>query len=433
MKNRKLILLSFNELNFNFIRYYLKNKKYKNFSKIIDKISQTKSEEQYELLEPWIQWVSIYTGKKAHQHKIFRLGDIVKFKEETVFDQIDKNYSVGAICPMNINNNLKSSGYFIPDPWTDTESDNNFWSKKIHSTVSFFVKNNANKSFSIQNYLNLLIIIIKFISFKNIYLYIFLILTSSKYKWRKALFLDLLLNDIHLKLINKKRVNFSNLFLNSFAHIQHHYFLLSPAIHNTNFKIPEWYKKNITKDPVEEALYIYDKILGDYLSLKDYKLIIATGLTQVPYDILKFYYRLRNHNIFFEKFNIKSCKVLELMSRDFILQFDDNTKCMNAADIIKNISLNNTNLFKVDNRGNSLFITLTYPHEIIAEDKIFINGNNKINLLDFVSFVAIKNGMHSGDGFYYDNFSQRKIEENINIVKINEIILEFFNEKKIQS
>jgi hypothetical protein len=104
---------------------------------------------------------------------------------------------------------------------------------------------------------------------------------------------------------------------------------------------------------------------------------------------------------------------------------------MDAADIIKNISLNNTNLFKVDNRGNNLFITLIYPYEIRAEDKIFINGNNNFNLLDFVSFVAIKNGMHSGDGFYYDNFSKRKIEENINIIKINEIILEFFYEKKI--
>ena len=239
------------------------------------------------------------------------------------------------------------------------------------------------------------------------------------------------MNDIHLKLINKKKVNFSNLFLNAFAHIQHHYFLLSPAIPNINFKIPEWYKKNIIKDPVEEALYIYDKILGDYLSLKDYKLIIATGLTQVPYDILKFYYRLRNHNIFFEKFNIKFFKVLELMSRDFILQFDDDIKCMDATDIIKNISLNNKKLFKVDNRGNNLFITLIYPYEIRAEDKIFINGNNNFNLLDFVSFVAIKNGMHSGDGFYFDNFSKRKIEENINIVKINEIILDFFYEKKI--
>lgn len=429
MKNNKLILLSFNELNFDFIRYYLKNKKYNNFSKIIDKISNTKSEKKYDLLEPWIQWVSIYTGKKAEQHKIFRLGDIVKSNEETIFDKIGENYSVGAISPMNINNNLKSSGYFIPDPWTNTISDNNFWSKKIHNTISFFVKGNANKSFSIKNYFNLLIIIIKFISFKNIYLYIFLILTSAKYKWRKALFLDLLLNDIHLKLINEKKVNFSNLFLNAFAHIQHHYFLFSPAVTNTNFKIPGWYKKNIRKDPIEEALYIYDKILGDYLSIKDYKLIIATGLTQVPYDILKFYYRLKNHNKFFEKFNIKSFKVIELMSRDFILQFTNDITCKNASNIIKNISLNNIKIFKVDNRGDNLFITLTYPYEITAKDKIFIDDINNLNILNFVSFVAIKNGMHSGDGFYYDNISKRKIEDNIDIIKIYEIILNFFYEE----
>jgi hypothetical protein len=429
MKNNKLILLSFNELNFDFIKYYLKNKKYKNFSKIIDKITYTKSETQYKLLEPWIQWVSIYTGKKAEQHKIFRLGDIVNFKEETIFDQIDKSYSVGAICPMNVNNNIKNPGYFIPDPWTSTISDNNFWSKKIHRTISFFVKDNAKKSFSIKNYFNLLIIVIKFINFKNIYLYFFLIVTSVKYKWRKALFLDLLLNDIHLKLICKKKVNFSNLFLNAFAHIQHHYFLFSPAITNVNFKIPEWYKKNNKKDPLEEALYIYDKILGDYLSIKDYKLVMATGLTQVPYDILKFYYRLKNHNLFFEKFNIKFFKVIELMSRDFILQFDNDIISKNAADLIKNISLNSIKIFKVDNRGSNLFITLTYPHEISSKDKIFVNSIDELNLIDFISFVAIKNGMHSGEGFYYDNFSKREIKEKIDIIKINKIILDFFYEK----
>jgi hypothetical protein len=433
MKNNKLILLSFNELNFDFIKHYLKNKKYKNFSKIIDKITYTKSETQYKLLEPWIQWVSIYTGKKAEQHKIFRLGDIVNFKEETIFDQIGKSYSVGAICPMNINNNIKNPAYFIPDPWTSTISDNNFWSKKIHRTISFFVKDNAKKSFSIINYFNLLIIVIKFINFKNIYLYFFLIVTSVKYKWRKALFLDLLLNDIHLKLICKKKVNFSNLFLNAFAHIQHHYFLFSPAITNVNFKIPEWYKKNNKKDPLEEALYVYDKILGDYLSIKDYKLVMATGLTQVPYDILKFYYRLKNHNLFFEKFNIKFFKVIELMSRDFILQFDNDIISKKAADVIKNISLNSIKIFKVDNRGNNLFITLTYPHEISSNDKIFINNIDKLNLIDFISFVAIKNGMHSGEGFYYDNFTKREIKEKIDIIKINKIILDFFYEKNFQS
>jgi hypothetical protein len=432
MKNNKLILLSFNELNFDLIKHYLKNKKYKNFSKIIDEISYTKSETQYQLLEPWIQWVSIYTGKKAEQHKIFRLGDIVNFKEETIFNEIEKSYSVGAISPMNINNNLKRPGYFIPDPWTKTAPDDNFWSKKIHSTISFFVKDNANKSFSIKNYFNLLIIIIKFINIKYIHLYFFLILTSVKYKWRKALFLDLLLNNIHLRLINKKKVNFSNLFLNAFAHIQHHYLLFSPAITNVNFKIPEWYQKKNSKDPVEEALHIYDKILGDYLFMKDYKVMIATGLTQIPYDVLKFYYRLRNHNIFFKNFNIKFSKVIELMSRDFILQFDNDLICKNGADIIENISLNNIKIFKIDNRGSNLFITLTYPYEITSKDKIFINEIEKLNLIDFVSFVAIKNGMHSGNGFYYDNFAKREIKNTIDIIKIKKIILDFFYDKNYQ-
>jgi hypothetical protein len=264
-------------------------------------------------------------------------------------------------------------------------------------------------------------------------LYLFLIVTSVKYKWRKALFLDLLLNDIHLKLICKKKVNFSNLFLNAFAHIQHHYFLFSPAITNVNFKIPEWYKINNKKDPLEEALYVYDKILGDYLSIKDYKLVMATGLTQVPYDILKFYYRLKNHNLFFEKFNVKFFKVIELMSRDFILQFDNDIISKKAADVIKNISLNSIKIFKVDNRGSNLFITLTYPHEISSKDKIYINNIDELNLIDFISFVAIKNGMHSGEGFYYDNFSKREIKEKIDIIKINKIILDFFYEKNFQS
>ena len=39
----------------------------------------TNSEEEYKLLEPWVQWVSVYTGKRPNDHKIFRLGDIKKY------------------------------------------------------------------------------------------------------------------------------------------------------------------------------------------------------------------------------------------------------------------------------------------------------------------------------------------------------------------
>ena len=68
---KKLILISLNELNFDILKKYLAKYNLKNFKKIIDRISETESEKEYEKLEPWIQWPSIYTGLKADDHKIF--------------------------------------------------------------------------------------------------------------------------------------------------------------------------------------------------------------------------------------------------------------------------------------------------------------------------------------------------------------------------
>lgn len=114
------------------------------------------------------------------------------------------------------------------------------------------------------------------------------------------------------------------------------------------------------------------------------------------------------------------------MSRDFFLYFDNNFIAKNAAKIITDISLNNIKIFKVDNRGNNLFITLTYPNEITSKDNIYYNNFNYLNLKDYVSFVAIKNGMHSGEGFYFDNFLKIKKKKKINITNIYKIILDFF-------
>ena len=78
MKNKnknKIIFVSLNELNFELIENYLKNKKFINFSKIKKNLTSTTSEKNYKLLEPWIQWVSIYYGKSAKDHGVFRLGE----------------------------------------------------------------------------------------------------------------------------------------------------------------------------------------------------------------------------------------------------------------------------------------------------------------------------------------------------------------------
>ena len=55
---------------------------------------------------------------------------------------------------------------------------------------------------------------------------------------------------------------------------------------------------------------------------------------------------------------------------------------------------------EIDNRGNELFVTLTYPKEISKKEYINI-GCKKIFLKNEVVFVAIKNGMHQEKGFAY--------------------------------
>ena len=114
MTKQNLILLSLNELNFDYVNKYLKFKKLDNLKKLSDNLKITTSENEYKNLEPWIQWPSIYTGKKAQEHKIFRLGDIVNYKQKTIFNEFeDLGLNVGVISSMNLNNNLKHPKYFM--------------------------------------------------------------------------------------------------------------------------------------------------------------------------------------------------------------------------------------------------------------------------------------------------------------------------------
>ena len=422
MSEKRLIFLSLNELNFDYLKKYLKFKDLKNFKILSDRITNTTSEEEYKMLEPWIQWPSIYTGKKANQHNIFRLGDIIKYKGKTLFNELeDLCLSVGVISSMNLSNNLNKPKYFIPDPWTMTNPDSSFWSKLIHKTISKLVVKNSSLKFNIKELFSLSFIFIKFAKLKNYNTYLKFFITGFKYRWRKALFLDLLLSDIHLNYFYKNQPNFSNVFFNGMAHIQHHYFFNSKVMDKNKLKNPIWYlKKN--KDPIEETLVLYDKILGDYLNNKKFNLVIATGLTQKPYDIIKFYYKIKNCKDFFLNLEIDFIKIQELMSRDFIIYFSDTKKAKISEEILHKMKLKNKELFKIDNRGSNLFITFIYPDEILKNDYI---DYNRIKIFDHVSFVAIKNGMHSEKGFYYDNFSDYKQRE-MNITNIKDIILNFF-------
>ena len=431
-ENKKLILVELNEINFDVVKKYIESSNLKNFPFLINENTNiTFAEKEYSKLEPWIQWVSVHTGMDADQHKVFRLGESVKFNHDQIFEKIEKkNLSVGVLFSMNVLNKSKKYKYFIPDPWTETNPSKNFWCKIINKAIKQAVNDNSSKKIEIKSYFIILLSFLRFVRFSKYKFFLKLFFSSFKKKWFKVLFLDYLISEIHLNFIKNKKTNFSTVFYNGGAHIQHHYFQNSKKI-NVNIKNPKWYV-NPDHDPIEDMLIVYDNILKSYVELlnKGYSLIFATGLSQEPYDRIKFYYRLSNHSSFLKKIDIKYKSVQTLMTRDFFIFFDNNFDRDVAKKNLENVlSVENEKIFnEIDVKDKSLFVTLTYPNEIKKDFEVIFN-KKKINFYNEVNFVAIKNGMHSSRGYssYHGEIENYQPKNNSHVKEIFNSINNFFN------
>jgi hypothetical protein len=423
----KTILLGLNELNFDYIKFYISKGLLPNFKKIfeIQPPIETVSENDYKLLEPWVQWVTIHSGKSYKEHNIFRLGDIVNYPElSQIFEELEKEgLSVGAVSPFNAENRLKNPSFFVPDPWTKTNPSGNWVVKALYQAVHQSVNDNAKSKLNIKSMISLGLGLLLYVPMSRWSHYMKTVFNIKK-PGAKALILDSLLADVHLTLWKKNKPDFSNLFLNSGAHIQHHYLFNSKA-YVGNIKNPEWYCLK-DYDPLIHILSEYDKQIGELLKQKDLKIIIATGLHQQPHEYLTFYWRLKEHVKFAEMIGIKNfSEILPRMSRDFLVKFNKEADALNAEKLLNSFfaSKDDTKIFDVDNRGISLFVELVYPNDIGDNDSIY-SKETKFTLEKFksyIAFVAIKNGEHNGIGYVTSNF-YLNLDNQIKLTELKSII-----------
>lgn len=411
MNSLPLIFVQLNEVNFDFVEHYVR--KYNDlpsFARVLSTFQkmETRGEEAYEELEPWIQWVSAQTGKTYAEHGVFRLGDMVNAPDDLVqvFEALEeRGLRVGAISPMNARNRLKHPAYFIPDPWTDTPADASGFSTRLSAMLRQTVNENASGRISARSVITLLEAMAYSFSIRGTSDLIRTIVATRRQPWIKSLVLDRLIHLVHLKLLQRQRPDVSFVFLNAGAHIQHHYILNSePA--GARSRNPAWYVP-ADADPVRDMLKVYDSILGDYLELQKSgaRMVIATGLTQVPYDRVKFYYRLKNHFDFLKLIGISPVRVLPRMTRDFEAEFANEAQAAQAAEQLAALTLERDSrpvFGEIDRRGTQVFVTLTYPDEIKLDDTLLLsNGDRLQDFGTMVAFVAIKNGMHSTRGFSF--------------------------------
>jgi hypothetical protein len=401
-----LFLIELNEINFEFVARYVAQGKLPNLGRLIAKhgISQTESEQEYDHLEPWIQWVTAHTGKSFSEHKVFRLGDITSHEIPQIWEFLESHgMNIGAVSPMNANNRLKNAAFFVPDPWTETPATGGIFLRGLASAAAQAVNDNAQSKITAKSLFWLLAGAVRYARIANYPAYSALVIAALKKKvWAKAQFLDQLLSDVMITETRAKKPQFVSLFLNAGAHIQHHY-MFNSAVYDGPLRNPDWLL-NPNEDPIFDIYDQYDRTVGQIMdAFPKARLMIATGLHQDPFEEEKYYWRLKDHDSFLRHIGVPFTSVEPRMSRDFLIECGSVEEAAQAQALLERAqSEEGVALFEVDNRGSSLFVMLTYPADIPKAMNIAIGNQLIPNFRDSVAFVAIKNGEHNGIGYLID-------------------------------
>jgi len=432
--DRRLIVLEMNEVNLDLARRYLDGDRLPGFTQLFSTdLRRTSSEDRYDDLEPWIQWVSAHTGLTAAEHGVFRLGDMAECAAPQYFEKLeDAGVVVGAISPMNTVNRLKAPAYFVPDPWTRTTPDDGFWSRALTEAVGQAVNDNAQQKITPRSLFFLALALARFAQPKHYGLYLKLALTSRRRGWRRALFLDVLLHDVHMAFWRRRKPGFSSLFLNAGAHIQHHYMFALRG--GAKLKNPDWYLAP-GEDPIFDMLKVYDRILTELFATQGVSLMVATGLTQQPYERMEFYWRLRDHADFLTHIGLGDGRATPRMTRDFLVEFDTEKRAAEAEAKLRTIAsaADGTPIFaEVDNRGASLFVTLTYPGDISGGLEVRAGNGEAFDLASHVVFVALKNGKHDSRGFvaYHGDVRRHAAPDESHVKGLHDVVLGYFGVKE---
>jgi hypothetical protein len=431
---KKLVFWEMNEINFEFVSYYIRQGKLNNFKSFIEKHGQytTFAEKKYEELEPWIQWPTVRTGLDYKDHKVFRLGDMVESSIKQHWEILeDRGLTVAAVSPINGVNNTRNSPFWIPDPWVNTRVSGDGFAYRITKAIKQAVNDNSEEKLGFATALAIVEGLLTKTQLSSWKTYLKGIVGSlKKQHWSKAIVLDRLLADIFIALWNKHQPDFSVLFLNSGAHIQHHYMCSSPA-YTGNAKNPSWYVPK-GADPLLEILELYDSILGELDNLPNTRLMVSVGLQQVPYEKITYYWRLKDHGQFLKNIGIDHTSIQPRMTRDFLVEFESPEAAAIAVLKLKQVmSRDGVQMFgEVENRGKDIFVTLTYPDVIGDNFSINVDGKEYANFEKDVVFVAIKNGQHDTVGCFMDNqLKPGDLEQHFALKNIFGMVMQHFGVK----
>lgn len=426
-----MISLELNEINKKWVEHYVNKGKLGSFKNVFKNYSiiETTSEKKYEELEPWIQWPSFYSGLDYSRHKCFHIGDFYKNQTPNIFDDLqDLGLNVLSISPMNCFFKERGSSILMPDPWENFNTRPKGFLSILYESIKAKVNANASDNNNFKHNTIFLLGLLRYARLKNYLKYAKYIFLSLRYKWSQAIVLDLLLFDIFIKYQNEGNYEYSSIFLNAGAHIQHHHLYDSDCYEGDN-QNPKSYSVAASTDidPIYEVLSVYDEIIEEVVKSKS-KFMITTGLQQTENKKPYYQYRLINHEKTMGYLGFSFKKITARMSRDFTMYFNDKNEMEQNMALFRSLYIENKLLFNVDEdpSGDSVFVKINWTGDISNFENIKLENEKEFNIKKHIALVSIENSIHTNKGWHLRNFENDNKNSPKPIWEIKNTILAYF-------
>ena len=377
----KLLFVQINEINKDFllkgakkynckyiISFFKRNNIYKTISP--DKI-------QDKNLDPWVQSVSINTGKTSSKHKIFDIGQSIPKNIVQIWDVLTKkNIKCSVWGTMNSllkkNENLK---LYFPDPWNfKAEAFPKKYNKYLQ-LPKYYAQNYLN--FTNLNFFKLVLkfginiffspFLIYFI--KNINFFIKILVKGGLSNYNLFFIFDLISLVLFKSELKKNSSEFALIFLNSFAHFQHNNW-------------DEIKKEEVFFMTAEKVFEIIDQIYLNFDSI-----LIANGFAQKKIEKI---YTIRplNPEAFLKNYiNISFKKIEQNMTNGGFIYFKNNKETIESVKKLKNYHIFGLKFFKLKIiTKNKIF----YKINIFSKKTINKKNFSKINQYNLEDYFIFK-------------------------------------------
>lgn len=282
---RRLILLELNELCPQLLDTFIAQGHLPNFDRLQKASRKFITHTTEELLEPWVQWVTVHTGVPLSEHGIVDLDEADKLRHPAFWETLDP---VLLLSPMNVKFAQGGESVFLPDPWAASQTPSTKLQplyKFIRAAVNGHARAEKLDKRDVLSAMRFLaghglsldscVAIAKQLTNERI--------SSSDVKWRRATILDRLLWDVfeHFwtgPLAPRLGVFFSN----ATAHYQHKYW----SHHDPEgFAVkPSESESKAYRDAILFGYQAQDRLIGKALALagKDTAIAMCTALSQQP-------------------------------------------------------------------------------------------------------------------------------------------------------